>query len=82
MVVQLKKNIGPCDVGTIYVPSVHFSFWRNKRRGTLWFCVADLYYDDYYGYEEDYYYGAYAPPPPPMHRGRGRGGPYSPPVSL
>lgn len=58
------------------------SMFEETRCGTLWFCVTDLYYDDYYGYEEDYYYGAYAPPPPPMHRGRGRGGPYSPPVSL
>jgi len=36
----------------------------------------DPYYDDFY-WEDDFYY----PPPPPMHRGRGRGGPYSPPTA-
>ena len=41
-----------------------------------------MFYDDYYGYDDDYYYGPPLPPFPPMHRGRGRGGPYSPPVSV
>ncbi|XP_070190681.1 heterogeneous nuclear ribonucleoprotein R-like isoform X2 [Littorina saxatilis] len=41
----------------------------------------DLYYEDYYAFEDDYYYPPYGPPAPPMHRGRGRGGPYSPPTA-
>jgi len=41
----------------------------------------DMYYDDYYGFDDYDYYHPYGPPAPPMMpRGRGaRGGPYSPP---
>jgi len=41
----------------------------------------DMYYDDFYDYDYDFYPPYGPPPPPPIMRGRGRGGPYSPPTA-
>lgn len=43
------------------------------RQGVVRRPPYDPYFDDYYGFEEDYFYAAY-PPMPPMRGGRGRGG--------